>query len=65
MSKIGVLKEMDSLGRLVIPKEMRERYGLCREVEIITTDEGILVCNPDYHLVPKKKGEVPSSPKKL
>lgn len=26
--KIGVIKEIDSVGRIVIPKELRERYGL-------------------------------------
>ena len=28
MSEIGIVKEFDKLGRLVIPKDLRERYGL-------------------------------------
>ena len=27
MKKIGILKSFDNLGRLVIPKEFRERYA--------------------------------------
>ena len=51
--KIGVLKEIDSLGRLVIPKEMRETLKLERNVELIVTKEGILIRNPQYILVKK------------
>ena len=52
--KIGVLKEIDSLGRLVIPKEMRETFKLDKTVEIIVTQEGILVINPKYEVIEKK-----------
>lgn len=52
--KIGVLKEIDSLGRLVIPKEMRETFKLDKTVEIIVTQEGILVRNPKYEVIEKK-----------
>ena len=27
MSEIGIIKEIDGVGRIVIPKELRERYG--------------------------------------
>lgn len=27
MSEIGIIKEFDKLGRIVIPKELRKRYG--------------------------------------
>lgn len=57
MDKIGVLKEFDKLGRIVIPKELRERYGLTQTVEIIATKEGILLKSQDYVLVEKKKQE--------
>ncbi len=40
---IGIIKEIDNLGRLVIPKSLRERFGLFGKVEIITTKEGILI----------------------
>jgi AbrB family looped-hinge helix DNA binding protein len=55
--KIGVLKEVDNLGRLVIPKEMRETFKLDKTVEIIVTREGILVRNPKYELIEKVEVE--------
>ena len=51
---IGVTKEIDKLGRLVIPKEMREVLGLQKQVEIILIKDGILVRSPKYHLVEKQ-----------
>ena len=47
---IGIIKEIDSLGRLVIPKEMRERFSLDKEVEVVMTEDGILIKNPEYEL---------------
>ena len=57
MDKIGVLKEFDKLGRIVIPKELRERYGLTQTVEIVAIKEGILLKSQEYVLVDKKKQE--------
>lgn len=57
MDKIGLVKEFDKLGRIVIPKELRERYGLTVSVEIVATKEGILLKSQDYVLVEKKKQE--------
>ncbi|MBQ7897529.1 MAG: hypothetical protein IJ323_03815 [Clostridia bacterium] len=51
---IGVIKEFDNLWRLVIPKEMRDLYKFGKEVEILTTPEGVLIRNPEYHLVKVK-----------
>ena len=51
MNKIGVIKEFDKLSRIVIPKELRDRYGLEKEVEIIATEEGVLIRKPGYKLV--------------
>ena len=51
------LKEIDNLGRLVIPKEMRETFHLDKCVEIITTKDGILIRNPKYEIVEKKNSE--------
>ena len=51
MSEIGIMKEIDGLGRLVIPKELRERYGFTHEVEIVATESGLLLQNPKFHLV--------------
>ncbi len=50
-NRIGVKKEIDRLGRLVIPKEMRDTLCLGSEVELVLTEEGILVRNPRYRLV--------------
>ncbi len=55
MNEIGILKECDKLGRIVIPKELRERYALKSEVEIIATKEGVLIKKPEYFLT--KRGE--------
>ena len=57
MNKIGIVKEFDKLGRIVIPKELRERYGLTQTVEIVATKDGILLKSQDYVLVEKKKQE--------
>ena len=43
MEKIGVIKEIDKLGRLVIPKSYRDRLGLGVRVEVVLVDEGVLV----------------------
>jgi AbrB family looped-hinge helix DNA binding protein len=56
MSKqIGIIKEIDNLGRLVIPKEMRELFGLEKSVEVVITENGILVRNPKYVLTEIEK----------
>lgn len=49
--KVGIIKEIDNLGRIVIPKEMRERLSLDKNVEVIITEEGVLIRNPEYKLV--------------
>jgi AbrB family looped-hinge helix DNA binding protein len=48
---VGIIKEVDKLGRIVIPKELRERFGLTEKVEIVATEFGIVVRNPQYELV--------------
>ena len=51
MEKIGVRKEIDKLGRICIPKELRKLFNLENEVELRITKEGILIKNPEYVLV--------------
>ncbi len=51
----GIIKEIDKLGRIVIPKEYRDRLMLDKEVEIIFTIDGVLIRNPQYELVKKKQ----------
>ena len=55
MEKIGITKEVDKLGRIVIPKELRDMFMINGEVEIIITNQGILLRNPQYILVKKEK----------
>ena len=54
---IGVKRELDKLGRVVIPKEFRTMYALEDEVEIVATEEGVLIRNPEYILVKKNELE--------
>ena len=53
MAHAGVNKEIDKLGRICIPKEMRKLFNLENEVELQITTEGILIKNPEYILVKK------------
>lgn len=55
MEKIGVKKDIDSLGRICIPKELRLLFGIEKTVELVVTKEGILMKNPEYILVKKEK----------
>ena len=52
--KIGVIKEIDRLGRIVIPKEFRERLNLQGAVEVLITADGVLIRNSEYVLVKKE-----------
>ena len=54
MKAVGVIKEIDRLGRIVIPKELRERYGLDAKVELVATREGVLLQSPQYVLTERK-----------
>jgi len=49
--KIGIIREFDNLGRLVVPKEMRVLFNFEKEVEIVVTESGVLLRNPKYKLV--------------
>ena len=54
-NSIGIIKEVDRLGRIVIPKELRERFGLNERVELVATEYGILLKSPNYKLVKVEK----------
>lgn len=45
MKATGIVRCIDELGRVVIPKELRHRYGWAQgdPIEIYTTDEGIML----------------------
>ena len=48
---VGIVREVDKLGRIVIPKEFREQFGLSEKVEIVGTEFGVLLRSPNYKLV--------------
>ena len=52
--QIGIIKEIDKLGRLVIPKEMRKRFSIDGMVELVLTEEGILIKKPILSLLEEK-----------
>lgn len=45
MKATGIVRRVDSLGRLVIPMELRRTFGIKEEdpMEIFTTEDGILI----------------------
>ena len=53
-AQIGIIKEIDELGRLVIPKEMRQLFRFEKVVEVVVAEDGVLVRKPQYILVEKK-----------
>jgi AbrB family looped-hinge helix DNA binding protein len=57
MKKLGIVKEIDSLGRLHIPKEIRKRLGLNKSVELVLTDAGLLIKSKEYQLIKIKDTE--------
>ena len=54
-NSVGIIKEVDRLGRIVIPKELCERFGLNERVELVATEYGILLKSPNYKLVKIEK----------
>ena len=56
---VGIIKEIDKLGRIVIPKELRERFGLEKSVEIVAAEYGIVIRNPEYKLVRTEEQKQP------
>ena len=55
MKAVGIIKGVDRPWRIVIPKELRERYGLTENVELVATELGIFLRSPDYKLVKIEK----------
>lgn len=45
MKSTGIVRKLDELGRIVIPKELRTTYGIKEgdPIEIMTTEDGILL----------------------
>ena len=57
MEQVGITKEIDKLGRICIPKEMRKLFKMESEVALVVTKDGILIKNTDYILVKKDENE--------
>ena len=57
MENVGIIKEIDRLGRIVIPKEYIERLGLDKTVEIVLFRDGVLIRSSEYKLVRSDKFE--------
>ena len=57
MDTVGIAAEIDHLGRVHLPKKMREVHALDGEVEIVLTKEGLLIRNPRYTLVKRSESE--------
>lgn len=52
MTQIGIVRKVDSLGRVTLPKELRRVFKLDKndEVEILATDQGILLRVPNIEV---------------
>ena len=57
VTRVGIKRQVDKLGRIVIPKEYREFYHIDHndEVFIVDTKDGILITNHKYEVVEVKK----------
>ena len=55
MKATGMVRRVDDLGRIVIPKDYRERLAFEGKVEIVLTSSGVLIRNPEYKLVKKDR----------
>ena len=62
MEMVGIKKDIDRLGRICIPKEMRRLFKLENEVELQVTNDGILLKNPEYILVKKNEAQASNAP---
>ena len=53
--RVGITKEIDDLGRLQIPKDIRKKLGLDKNVELVVTEDGLLVKSEEYRLIKIKE----------
>lgn len=53
IERVGMMRKVDNLGRIVIPKEYRDFYHLNHndEVFIVDTPQGLLITNHKYKVV--------------
>lgn len=52
MTNIGIVRKVDSLGRVTLPKEFRRIFQMKSNeyIEITATEQGILLRNPDIEV---------------
>lgn len=57
MKRVGMMKNVDKQGRIVIPKEYRDYYHLAHgdEVFIVDTPDGLLITNHRYKVTEIEK----------
>ena len=55
--KIGIFKDFDRLGRIVVPKELRERFALGEMPKMVAAENRVLILDPEYILTRAKKAE--------
>ncbi|MBQ2387802.1 MAG: AbrB/MazE/SpoVT family DNA-binding domain-containing protein [Clostridia bacterium] len=57
MMKIGITRPVDNLGRIVLPVELRKLYCIEKNdvVEMLGTDEGILIRIPGVEIIRKQE----------
>ena len=54
LTRCQIIQKLNLEGKMsdkVIPKELRERFGICKSVELIATKDGIILKSPDYKLI--------------
>ena len=52
MTQIGIVRKVDSLGRVTLPKELRRVFCLDKDsqIEILAPDQGILLRVPNIEI---------------
>ena len=55
MEVIGIIREIDNVGRICIPKEIRKTLKLEKEVELLVTSDGLIIRNPNYVILNKEE----------
>ena len=60
MNHIGIIKKIDSMGRIIVPKTLRNRYLLDKKIEMVATEEGLLIRNPEYKIVKEENDAIRS-----
>jgi len=55
MESVGLRGEIDHLGRIHIPKKVRELYGMDGEVELVLTPEGVCLRSPRFVLTAREE----------